>query len=212
MAKKRGPDGVPIDIPSSTPEEEAGDAPTAPPQRRTSSFADRRSLFSGADKPTRPITAGKRARSGAAPPADPATRVAGGLVSAPDPAETETVDGMADPVVGWLVVIDGPGKGCAVRLGNGQNSIGRGEGSRARLDFGDNLISRNDHAMLTYDPRGNRFFIQQGSGVNLAYLDGQPVLAPTPLPNGSRIVLGATTLRFVALCGGEFTWRAETGA
>ncbi len=109
------------------------------------------------------------------------------------------------------MVTDGPGKGASVRLGNGQNSIGRGEGSRARLDFGDRRISRNDHAVVTYDPRSNRFFIQQGRGVNLVYLDDEPVLAPAPLPNGSRIALGETVLRFVALCGDEFTWRDEAG-
>ena len=114
--------------------------------------------------------------------------------------------GMADPVVGWLAVVAGPGKGAAVRLGNGQNSVGRGEGSRVRLDFGDRQISRNEHAVLTYDPRSNRFFIQQGHGVNLVYLDDKPVLSPTPLPHGSRITLGQTTLRFVALCDEEFTW------
>lgn len=212
MAKKRGPDGVPIDIPSSMPAEPAADVPTEPPEHE-SFFDEGRSLFAGSEKTTKPMTAvSRRAKAEPAPSVGTATQVAGGIASAPEPAAAEAPDGMADPVVGWLVVIDGPGKGCAVRLGNGQNSIGRGEGSRARLDFGDNLISRNNHAMLTYDPRGNRFFIQQGSGVNLAYLDGQPVLAPTPLPNGSRIVLGATTLRFVALCDGEFAWRAETGA
>ena len=199
MAKQRGPDGVPIDIPSSTPAEQGGDAPTAPPQRQ--------SLFSGAEKTTKPMTGSGRGGLGAG---EQRTVVAGGFGSGAA-AESAAAAAAADPVVGWLVVTDGPGKGAAVRLGNGQNSIGRGEGSRARLDFGDRRISRNDHALLTYDPRSNRFFIQQGRGVNLAYLDGEPVLAPAPLPNGSRITLGETTLRFVALCGDEFTWQDEAG-
>ena len=35
--------------------------------------------------------------------------------------------GMDDPVVGWLVVVEGPGKGRAVQLGYGSNSLGRVE-------------------------------------------------------------------------------------
>ena len=123
-----------------------------------------------------------------------------------DAAKGDTDSGMADPVVGWLVVTDGPGKGSAVRLGNGQNSIGRGETSRVRLNFGDSQISRNDHAVVIYDPKQNRFYIRQGQGVNLVYLDDNPVLSPTPLPSGGRITLGETTLRFVALCNDEFQW------
>ncbi|MAM71483.1 MAG: hypothetical protein CMP91_10110 [Gammaproteobacteria bacterium] len=116
---------------------------------------------------------------------------------------------MADPVVGWLVVIDGPGKGNYLKLGNGQNSIGRGPTERVKLDFGDEQISRANHAILTFDPRGLSFYIQQGSGTNLAYLNNSPVLAPAQLSPGSRITLGETTLLFVPLCGENFTWDEE---
>ena len=44
---------------------------------------------------------------------------------------------MDDPTVGWLVVVDGPGKGQVRRLGYGVNSLGRGGKSRVKLDFGD---------------------------------------------------------------------------
>ncbi|PCJ41855.1 MAG: hypothetical protein COA71_02695 [SAR86 cluster bacterium] len=116
---------------------------------------------------------------------------------------------MADPVVGWLVVVDGPGKGNYLKLGNGQNSIGRGNSERIKLDFGDDQISRANHAMLTFDPRGGGFYIQQGSGTNLAYLDNSPVLSPTKLSAGSRITLGDTTLMFAPLCGENFSWDEE---
>ena len=119
---------------------------------------------------------------------------------------------MVDPVVGWLVVVDGPGKGSAVRLGNGQNGVGRGGAARARLDFGDRQISRETHAVVTYDPKNNRFWVSQGSGTNLTYLGDSPVLAPTPLQPGARIVMGETTLRFVAFCDEDFTWAGSESA
>ena len=137
--------------------------------------------------------AGRKGSVDAAPPAGP--------------GEPEAADPMADPVTGWLVVIAGPGKGRVCRLGNGVNSLGRGEGARVRIDFGDDGISREGHAVLTYDPRGRKYYLQHGGGVNLTYLGDEPVLAPTPLTPMQDISIGATTLRFVPLCGPDFDWQ-----
>ncbi len=120
--------------------------------------------------------------------------------------------GMDDPVVGWLVVVGGPGKGRAVQLGYGSNSVGRGETDRIKLDFGDDQISRNSHAVVTYDPRGRKFYVQHGGGTNLTYLADQPVLAPTELPALTHIGIGNTILRFVPLCGAEFDWQDTEGS
>lgn len=119
--------------------------------------------------------------------------------------------GMDDPVVGWLVVVEGPGKGRAVPLGYGSNSIGRGATDRIKLDFGDDQISRSGHAVVTYDPRGRQFYVQHGGGTNLTYLGDQPVLAPTELSALSHISIGQTVLRFVPLCGAEFDWQDTEG-
>ncbi len=113
------------------------------------------------------------------------------------------------PVVGWLVVMDGPGRGQALALGYGINAIGRGADQRVSLDFGDQQISRANHATVVYDPRGRQFFLQHGDSTNLTYLDGQLVLTPQPLAGGSDILIGRTRLRFVALCGPTFDWQDE---
>jgi hypothetical protein len=111
------------------------------------------------------------------------------------------------PVVGWLVVVKGPGKGQSVTLGYGMNAIGREPGNRVPLPFGDEQISRTKHAVITYDPRGRKFYIQHGDSNNLTYLGEMPVLAPTPLTGGETIRIGGETeLRFVPLCGDDFTW------
>lgn len=130
------------------------------------------------------------------------------------PAETAprggatAADPMDDPVVGWLVVVDGPGKGASVSLGYGMNSIGRAPTERVSIDFGDDEISRSQHALLTYDPKGRKFFIQHGGGRNLTYLgtNNQPVLSPIELKGGEEISIGSTKLRFVAFCGSDFDW------
>ena len=228
MAVKRGPDGVPVDVPS-VMHEKSKQAPSSPASDAPTSLFDNADLSNGGnDQPTainqnastslfadEPPTV--KADGAAAPtPAqesaavdEPATVIAGGLSrphTTKDAASDQPVDAMADPVVGWLVVVDGPGKGNYLKLGNGQNSIGRGNSERIKLDFGDDQISRSKHAMLTFDPRGGEFYIQQGSGTNLAYLDDSPVLAPTKLSTGSRITLGNTSLLFVPLCGENFSW------
>jgi hypothetical protein len=115
-------------------------------------------------------------------------------------------DRMNDPVVGWLAVVAGPGAGDYVRLGYGMNNIGRSDDQRCRLNFGDENISRQNHASVTYDPRGRKFYLQHGGGQNLTYLNDAPVLQPVELSGGEMITLGGTTLRFVPLCGATFDY------
>ncbi len=55
-------------------------------------------------------------------------------------------------------------------------------------------------------PETRKFYLQQGEGNQLTYLEGQPVLTPTQLAAGNQIRLGDTVLRFVPLCGKDFDW------
>jgi hypothetical protein len=111
-----------------------------------------------------------------------------------------------DPVVGWLVVVAGPGRGRSLEIGAGINSIGRAPGQKLSLNFGDMLISREKHALLIYDPRSHRFFLNTGEVRNLTYVDNEVVLAPVELGGGETITVGNTQLRFVRLCDSDFNW------
>jgi hypothetical protein len=111
-----------------------------------------------------------------------------------------------EPVVGWLVVVDGPGKGNSVKLGIGMNGIGRNEDERICLNFGDEEISRKSHALVTYDPKSNKFFAQHGGGVNLTYLNDAPLLQPQELFGKEIISLGNTKLCFIPFCDSNFSW------
>lgn len=127
--------------------------------------------------------------------------------ASPRPASASALN---DPVVGWVVVVAGPGRGTARSLGYGMNNIGRADGQRVRLDFGDEEISRQQHAQLTYDPRGRKFYLQHGGGVNLTYIGDTPVLSPAELKGGEVIGLGSQTqLRFVPFCGPDFDWQDQ---
>lgn len=120
-------------------------------------------------------------------------------------------DCMRNPVVGWVVVLAGPGKGRSLPLGYGANALGRATNQRVCLDFGDKQISRENHALITYEPKGRIFYLQNGGSLNLTYLQMQndcvvPVLTPVVLEHGQCFQLGDTTLKFIALCGSEFDW------
>jgi len=121
------------------------------------------------------------------------------------------VDGDADPVAGWLVVVKGPGRGGFRPIFVGMNSVGRDGSQRISLSFGDDMISREEHAFIAYDEESRRFYLQHGGKANLVRLGGRPVLAPTELEPYDLIRIGKTTLRFIPLCGPDFAWSDELG-
>ena len=110
---------------------------------------------------------------------------------------------------GWIVVIDGPGRGASFTLQVGVSQIGRGEEQAVRLDFGDTSISRNNHAAVAYDDEQGKFFLGHGGKSNLVRLNGMPVLSTEEMSDGDEIRIGETTLKFVALCGEAFTWTSK---
>lgn len=157
----------------------------------------------GDDRPTVPLDADPEAPTRRLDPeTDAPTRLLGPAGDGP----------MADPPVGVLLILSGPGQGRLLAVGYGMNALGRDPGSRIRLDFGDERISRAAHARLSYDPESGRFFLQHGGGANLTYLNGAPVLEPAPLRSGDRLRLGDTELLFRPLVGEDFDWRAEGDA
>jgi hypothetical protein len=117
----------------------------------------------------------------------------------------------ADPVAGWLVVVKGPGRGGYRPIFVGMNSVGRESNQRISLSFGDDMISREEHAFIAYDEEARRFYLQHGGKANLVRLGGRPVLSPTELQPYDLIRIGKTTLRFIPLCGPEFSWGDEVG-
>lgn len=136
-------------------------------------------------------------------------------VFAGDEAASDAGRGPAAPKVtfpaGWIVVIDGPGRGACFTLHGGVSQIGRGDDQAVRLDFGDTSISRNNHAAVAYDDEQGKFFLGHGGKSNLVRLNGNPVLSTEEMQNGDQIRIGETTLKFVALCGEDFTWAGGSG-
>ncbi|WP_347312233.1 FHA domain-containing protein [Defluviimonas sp. SAOS-178_SWC] len=142
---------------------------------------------------------------------------AGGAENDVFAADRATPSARGQYPVGWLVVVDGPGRGASFTIGTGVSTIGRGADQTVCLDFGDTSVSRENHALVAYDDEQNKFFVGHGGKSNIVRRNGNPVLATEDLADADLIRIGKTTLRFVALCGPDFTWgptedRQETDA
>ena len=110
-----------------------------------------------------------------------------------------------EPVVGWLVCIDGPEKGKDYRIYGRNNTIGRDE----KMDIclkSDTSISRENHARLAYDKRHNAFHVIPADGTNAVYLNDEPVYVPMALKADDIIEIGDYKLCFVPFCNDKFTW------
>jgi hypothetical protein len=128
----------------------------------------------------------------------------------PAPIAATDRDPLANPVVGWLAIIAGPGQGAVLPLGYGVNDIGRGAAVRIRLDFGDETIAGGNqtitiYAAIIYTARTRRFYLQSVAAET--WLGEQPVSGSVELTGGETLRLGQTHLRFVPLCGPDFDWR-----
>jgi len=121
--------------------------------------------------------------------------------------------GAVEPVVGWLVCVEGMNLGADYRLRSGRNFVGRAASMDVAIS-GDDRISRDRHAIIVYDPKSRKFMVQTGESKELFYLNDKVVLATTELKANDILSIGATKLMFIPCCGKSFDWESlkEAGA
>lgn len=110
-----------------------------------------------------------------------------------------------EPVVGWLVCVDGKDKGRDYKLWGRINTIGSSE----RMDVcirGDQSISKENHARLGYEPKHSSYHLIPADSKNPIYLNDQVVYTPTQLSPYDVLEFGETKLIFVPLCSARFNW------
>lgn len=110
-----------------------------------------------------------------------------------------------DPVRGWLVCTEGEKKGKDFRIHSEKNFIGRAKSNDICLDF-DETISRECNAVLSYDAKKNKFWLQSGEGKSNIYVNDEILLVPVELKAYDTIQIGSTQLVFVPLCTDKFNW------
>ena len=115
-----------------------------------------------------------------------------------------------NPVVGWLVCIEGNHLGEDFRLVNGRNFIGRSASMDIKLS-GDSSVSREKHAVIVYEPKSNIYLIQSGDSKELSYLNDEVVLESKQLKVNDVITVGSTKLMFIPCCSDKFVWDKNEG-
>lgn len=115
-----------------------------------------------------------------------------------------------EPVVGWLVCIEGSNFGRSFILHAGKNFIGRNQNFDIYLPD-DIYISRDIHASIIFEPKQRVFFAQPGDSHALFYLNDNVVLSNVEIHDRDIIEIGHTKLMFVPFCDERFSWDAGKG-
>jgi len=156
--------------------------------------------------------------------APPTTRVVRGAAAKVDAGgeRTQLVRGKTaikrgefhtDPVVGWLVIVGGPGLGSFRPIFEGNNTIGRADAQRIPIDFGDDAISSEEQAYIRYDSVDRSFlFVPNLAKTNVVKVNEAKPTSAVPLAAMDVITMGRTQLVFVPFCGPEFDWSALSEA
>ena len=112
-----------------------------------------------------------------------------------------------NPVVGWLVCIDGPDKGQDYRIHAGYNYIGRAQSMDICIQ-GDTHISNQNAGVIGYDDLEHLFSFGPSGGHNTVRVNGKMVINAVELSPYDELTVGTTKLMFVPLCGERFNWDA----
>jgi hypothetical protein len=108
-----------------------------------------------------------------------------------------------DPVVGWLVCVEGREKGRDFRLRAGRNEIGRALRSDVAL-VDDERVSRHNHCSIIFEPRRCTFHLVYGDGE--CFINGKPLGESAALREGERMEIGGSAFVFVPFCKEGRTW------
>lgn len=110
-----------------------------------------------------------------------------------------------DPVVGWLVCIEGADKGKDYRIINERNFIGRSSDMEICIT-GDSSISRKNHCSIVYNPKQRIFVITPGDSNGLVYVQMKALYESKEINNFDLIEIGNSKFIFIKLCGENFDW------
>lgn len=121
--------------------------------------------------------------------------------------KTERAGFERDPVVGFLVVVGGPGLGSHRPVFEGNNTVGRAASNRVPLDFGDDAISSDAQGYIRYDSNDRSFlFVPNLAKTNVVSVNDKRPTAAVELKAMDVITLGRTQVAFVPFCGTDFDW------
>ncbi len=110
-----------------------------------------------------------------------------------------------NPVLGWLVCVQGKKAGKDFRLTQEINYIGRATSNDVCLDF-DETLSRDTMITITYVKQSRVFRLNAEQSRNPVTVNGSPVVTELYLRDRDVISIGSTQLTLVCFCDASFTW------
>jgi len=110
-----------------------------------------------------------------------------------------------NPVLGWLVCVQGRKQGKDFRLTQEDNYIGRAASNDVCLDF-DETISRDTTLTITYIKQSRVFRLNTEQSRNPVMVNGSPVMAELYLRDRDVISVGNTQLKLICFCDASFAW------
>lgn len=111
-----------------------------------------------------------------------------------------------DPVVGWLVCVEGSEKGRSFPLHADNNFVGRDPQMDICLK-NDETVSAMNHAIVSFDMRDGIFYFSAADGRSIVRYNDKAHFGTTPLAAYDTLEIGSTKLVFVPFCGDKFQWK-----
>lgn len=110
-----------------------------------------------------------------------------------------------NPVLGWLICVQGGKQGKDFRLTQETTYIGRAASNDVCLDF-DEAISRDTAITITYIKQSRVFRLNAEQSKNPVLVNQSPVLTELYLRDRDVISIGNTQLKLVCFCDASFAW------
>ena len=124
----------------------------------------------------------------------------------PNRIPDDALEGMnSNPVIGWLVAIEGIHKGKSYNVKQGRNFVGRSTGMDICLS-GNSKISRERHAIITYDPRTKKCYLQPDESRDLLYINEDLLFGPMMMKHNDVITMGEEQFVFLTLQCDKADW------
>ena len=112
-------------------------------------------------------------------------------------------------VVGWLVIVSGPGYGQGFPLSYGRNILGWDADQKFGLHFGEHERVLRKLLVITYDGTSNQFEVFRGTDAPAVYLNKQAIHGRVPLNGRHRLKLSEVEVIFVPFCSPQFDWQRD---
>jgi hypothetical protein len=117
----------------------------------------------------------------------------------------DSEDKNSNPIVGYLICIEGMHKGKSFDVKEGRNFIGRSMAMDISLS-GNSKIQRERHAIVTFDPRSKTCFFQPEESRDILYINDEPVFGPSKINHEDIIFMADEKFIFFKLTCDKIDW------